>query len=302
MKLKWDFGMKMRILWTDTESEPFEGEAETPESPHIVAPSTCHDEESEGSDTSGLRSTSSDSTAPLSSDHPLIHTTPALVLILRRTVRMAVCVPPAMSPGLSASRAKVAAMSDLAFHKRFRSPYDSSPSPTLPVWKRYRGTSELILDTDSEEDEEAEESLDYDMSSDTALQRELQEMRGRVTTLELERDRMERRREERLLINTAFLDEYECSSLALDREERREEEDKIRSLETRSKDCIMVMKEIVSRLLEEEEDEECDGGSKVREFDDLNNGKGSITWQSMVWMKKDAKDGLAKQGNDNIRM
>nr|GEX20907.1 hypothetical protein [Tanacetum cinerariifolium] len=67
--------------------------------------------------------------------------------------------------------------------------------------------------------------------------------------------------------------------------------------------------EIVSRLLEEEdvshfgkEDEEGDGGSKVREFDDLNNEKGSITWQSMVWMKKDAKDGLAKQGNDSMRM
>nr|GEV09857.1 hypothetical protein [Tanacetum cinerariifolium] len=74
-------------------------------------------------------------------------------------------------------------------------------------------------------------------------------------------------------------------------------------------DCMMVVKEIVSRLLEEEEvshfrkeDEEGDGGSKVREFDDLNNGKGSITWQSMECMKKDAKDGLAKQGNDSMKM
>nr|GFC81342.1 hypothetical protein [Tanacetum cinerariifolium] len=35
--------------------------------------------------------------------------------------------------------------------KRFRSSYDSSPSPTLPIRKRYRGTSEHILGADSEE-------------------------------------------------------------------------------------------------------------------------------------------------------
>nr|GFC69122.1 hypothetical protein [Tanacetum cinerariifolium] len=46
---------------------------------------------------------------------------------------------------------KVAAMPDSAFRKRFRSSYDSSPSPTLLVRKRYRGTSELILGADSEE-------------------------------------------------------------------------------------------------------------------------------------------------------
>nr|GEY69170.1 hypothetical protein [Tanacetum cinerariifolium] len=40
---------------------------------------------SQGSDTSGARSTSSDSTAPLLPDHPLTHITPALVLSLRRT-------------------------------------------------------------------------------------------------------------------------------------------------------------------------------------------------------------------------
>ncbi|GJX21126.1 hypothetical protein Tco_0223803 [Tanacetum coccineum] len=53
---------------------------------------------------------------------------------------------------------------------------------------------------------------------------------------------------------------------------------------------------------EGEEDEEGDGGSEVCEFDDLNNGKDSITWQSMVWMEEDAKDGLAKQGNVSLRM
>nr|GEW43268.1 hypothetical protein [Tanacetum cinerariifolium] len=102
---------------TDTESKPFKGKARTPESPHIAAPPTCHVEESEGSGTFGARSTSLDSTAPLSPEHPLTHTTPYLVPILRRTARMAVRVPPVMSPGLSVDIAGVAAMSDLAFRK-----------------------------------------------------------------------------------------------------------------------------------------------------------------------------------------
>nr|GFA42610.1 hypothetical protein [Tanacetum cinerariifolium] len=153
------------LVGTDSESEPFEGEAMTPESPHIVAPPTCHVEESEGFSTFGARSTSSDSTAPLSPDHPLTHTTPVLVLILCRTARMAMRVSLVMSPGLSAGMAEVAAMSDSAFCKRFRSSYDSSPSPTLPVRKRYRGTSKLILGIDSEEDEEVKDSSDSDSKS-----------------------------------------------------------------------------------------------------------------------------------------
>ncbi|GKB63503.1 hypothetical protein Tco_0919689 [Tanacetum coccineum] len=125
-------------------------ETETPESPHTIAsptplpdstPPMSHAEDSVDSDTSGARSTPSDSTAPLSPDHPLTHASPTLVPILCRTVRMVVCVSPAMSPGLSTSIAKVAAMSDSAFRKRFRSSYESSPSPSppdLPSWKRYR--------------------------------------------------------------------------------------------------------------------------------------------------------------------
>ncbi|GJX76876.1 hypothetical protein Tco_0323687 [Tanacetum coccineum] len=103
-------------------------------------------------------------------------TPPTLVPILRMTICMVVRVPPAMSPGLSASVAKVAAMSDSVFHKRFRSSYESSPSsllPDLPSWKRYQGTSELVEDDkeeedDEEEDEEIEESLDSDSESDDA--------------------------------------------------------------------------------------------------------------------------------------
>ncbi|GKC78906.1 hypothetical protein Tco_1129680, partial [Tanacetum coccineum] len=164
------------LVGTDIESEPFEDpESETPESSHIVVPPVCHIEESEGSNTSGARSTSSDSTAPFSPDHPLTRVSPVLVPSLRRTARMAVRVPSMMSSSLSASITEVATMYDSAFSKRFRSSYNSLPSPTLPVWKRYRGMSEPILDTDSEgdelgeeEDEEMDNSLDSDSGSEVA--------------------------------------------------------------------------------------------------------------------------------------
>ncbi|GJV44443.1 hypothetical protein Tco_1428979 [Tanacetum coccineum] len=75
-----------------------------------------------------------------------------------------------MSSGLSASLAEVAAMSESALRKRFRSSCESSPSvspPDLPMRKRYRGTSELVEDSE-EEDEEIEESMDSDsVSEDT---------------------------------------------------------------------------------------------------------------------------------------
>ncbi|GJR10637.1 reverse transcriptase domain-containing protein [Tanacetum coccineum] len=105
---------------TDTESEPFEDpiDTETPESPLTVAPPTS---------------------LPKS-------TPPVLVPILRRTRRMAVRVPPAMSSGLSTSIAEVAAMSESSFR-----------------------TSELIEDSEEdgdEEDEEIEEILDSDSVSE----------------------------------------------------------------------------------------------------------------------------------------
>nr|GFA38302.1 hypothetical protein [Tanacetum cinerariifolium] len=124
-------------------------------------------EESKSSSTSGTRSTSSDSTAPLFPDHPLTHTTPALVPSLCRTARMAMHVSPTMSPGLFASIAEVAAMSDSGFHKRFRSSYDSSPSSNFLVRKRYRGTSKLILDIDSEGDELGEEEVEESLDSNS---------------------------------------------------------------------------------------------------------------------------------------
>ncbi|GKA78299.1 hypothetical protein Tco_0784836 [Tanacetum coccineum] len=133
----------------DIESEPFEDPVETEalESPHTVAP-------------------------PTSLPHSTLTT---LVPILCRTTRMVVRVPPAMSPGLSASIAELAAMSDLAFPKRFRFSYESLPSsspPDLPLRKHYQGTSELVEDDkeedNKEEDEEIEESLDSDSESEDA--------------------------------------------------------------------------------------------------------------------------------------
>ncbi|GKB30541.1 hypothetical protein Tco_0869942 [Tanacetum coccineum] len=143
---------------------------ETPESPHTVAsptplpnntPPMLHAEDSVDSDTFGARSTPLDSTAPLSPDHPFTHASPTLVPIICRTACMAVRVLPAMSPGLSASIAEVAAMSDSAFCKRFRSSYESSP-PDLPSRKRYRGTSKLVEDDEQEEDDEEEDEEEDD--------------------------------------------------------------------------------------------------------------------------------------------
>ncbi|GKG51369.1 hypothetical protein Tco_0541753, partial [Tanacetum coccineum] len=71
---------------TNTESEPFEDPIET-ETLHTVAPPTSLSES----------------------------TPPTLFPILRRIARMAVCVPPAMSPDLSATMAEVEAMSNSAF-------------------------------------------------------------------------------------------------------------------------------------------------------------------------------------------
>ncbi|GKD77075.1 hypothetical protein Tco_1339696 [Tanacetum coccineum] len=90
---------------TDTESEPFEDptDTETPESPLAIAP-------------------------------------PVLFPIFRRTARMAVRVPHAMSSGLSASMAEVAAMSESALRKRFWSSCESSSSvspPDFPLRKHY---------------------------------------------------------------------------------------------------------------------------------------------------------------------
>ncbi|GJU25971.1 hypothetical protein Tco_1164592 [Tanacetum coccineum] len=126
-------------------------------------------------DSSGTRthsshsSASSDSTAPLSPDNPLTHVsptpTPTCASFYCRTARMTMRAQPVMSPGHSARVTKAMALSDLDFCKRYRSSYEtpsSSSSLALPVRKRYKGTSELILDTDSDEDEQGDEDSDED--------------------------------------------------------------------------------------------------------------------------------------------
>ncbi|GJU78512.1 hypothetical protein Tco_1275582 [Tanacetum coccineum] len=140
--------MQAYLDGTDIESEPFEDpiDTEAPGLPLTMAP-------------------------PISLSKS---TPPALVPILCRTARMAVRIPHAMSSGLSASMAEVAAMSEFAFRKRFQSSYESSLSmspPDLPSQKHYQGTSELVEDSeedDNEEDEEIEESMDSDSLSEDA--------------------------------------------------------------------------------------------------------------------------------------
>nr|GEZ10688.1 hypothetical protein [Tanacetum cinerariifolium] len=75
---------------------------------------------------------------------------------------------------MSARIAKEATLSPSSFHKRYRSFYEtsSSSSPTLSVRKRYRGTSKLILDHDSEGDELEEKDTEEDKSSDVDDERE----------------------------------------------------------------------------------------------------------------------------------
>ncbi|GJU31044.1 hypothetical protein Tco_1174633 [Tanacetum coccineum] len=94
---------------------------------------------------------------------------------------MTVRTQPTLSSGISARVTEVMALSPSSFRKRYRSSYENpsssaSPasSPTLPIWKRYQGTSEPILYTKIEGDEseaegtgsESEESEDEGLGSE----------------------------------------------------------------------------------------------------------------------------------------
>ncbi|GJZ30483.1 DNA-directed DNA polymerase [Tanacetum coccineum] len=64
---------------------------------------------------------------------------------------MAVRTQPTLSLAMSARIAEAVALSPSSFHKRYRSSYETSSSlPALPILKRYRGTSELVEDTEDE--------------------------------------------------------------------------------------------------------------------------------------------------------
>ncbi|GJX62165.1 putative ribonuclease H-like domain-containing protein [Tanacetum coccineum] len=165
------------------ESEPFEDPIKTKEthplspraaplSPDYTSaspdytPDTPHsDEDSEPMEGSETRTASpSGSTLPLSPDHPLTQTsptsTPSRAFYYRSTACMVVRTQPTMSPGISGRVTKAMSLSTSSFRKSYRSSYETpsssttpASSPTLPIRKRYGGTSESILDTETEGDE-----------------------------------------------------------------------------------------------------------------------------------------------------
>ncbi|GJS16064.1 hypothetical protein Tco_0410536 [Tanacetum coccineum] len=154
----------------DTESEPEEAPSKIEEFQPLVSRAPLIDEEFEVSKPSDTRITSShslassDSTTLLLPDQPFTQTsptpTPTRVLFHRRTARMATRTQPTLSLGMSAQIAKATALSPSSFRKRYISSYET-PSPssslTLPIRKRYQGTSKLVENTmDESSDSNAE--------------------------------------------------------------------------------------------------------------------------------------------------
>ncbi|GKD70241.1 hypothetical protein Tco_1324331 [Tanacetum coccineum] len=124
---------------TDIESEPFEDPIETEETQPL-----------------SLRETPlGPDYTPASSDYT--HDTPHLD---EDTIRMIVRTKPTLSSGFSARVTEAMNLSQLSFRKRYGSSYETpslSASPasslTLHLRKRYWGTSNPILDTETEGDE-----------------------------------------------------------------------------------------------------------------------------------------------------
>ncbi|GJU86887.1 hypothetical protein Tco_1294433 [Tanacetum coccineum] len=119
----------VRQAWlVDTESEPEEAPFEAEGLQSLGSRVPLMSEEFEAIELSGTRtdsshsSASSDSTTPLSPDHPLTNVlptpTPTRASFHRRTARMAVRAQPAMSPGLSASVTEAMALLDSAFRDK----------------------------------------------------------------------------------------------------------------------------------------------------------------------------------------
>ncbi|GKD40978.1 hypothetical protein Tco_1261185, partial [Tanacetum coccineum] len=170
-----------QLIDTNTESDPEKAPSEAEELLPLGSRVPLMSKGFEASKPSSTRTVSSyslvssHSTTPLSPDHPLTHVsptpTPTRVSFHHRTAHMAVHTQPTLSPGMLARIAEAAALSLSSFHKRYRS-YYKTPSPssylTLLVRKRYRGTSELILDTNSEGDELGKEDTEEDKEDETA--------------------------------------------------------------------------------------------------------------------------------------
>ncbi|GJV46334.1 hypothetical protein Tco_1430870 [Tanacetum coccineum] len=126
------------------------------------------------------------------------HSYPLIIHFLRHhlprpefhtTARMAVHTQPTLSLGMSARIAEAAALSPSSFSKRYRSSYET-PSPslslTLPIRKRYQGTSELIKDTkdeSSDSDTKGEGSEDRGPDSEEEEHEEEAALKGQQQTV-----------------------------------------------------------------------------------------------------------------------
>ncbi|GKF69371.1 hypothetical protein Tco_0202428, partial [Tanacetum coccineum] len=132
-----------QLVDTDIESDPEEAPLEVEELQLVGYRVPLMGEEFEAFEPIGTRtdsshsSASSDSTTPLSPDHPLTHVsptpTPTRVSFHRRTARMVVRTQPTLSPGMSARIAETAALSPSSFRKRYRSSYETSSSSSLTL-------------------------------------------------------------------------------------------------------------------------------------------------------------------------
>nr|GEZ35643.1 hypothetical protein [Tanacetum cinerariifolium] len=159
-----------------------------PPSPDYTPATPYTDEESEPLETSKTRITSSPpttppadlTTLPSSQQPPLTQTSPTPALprsFLYRTIAwMAVRTQPTLSLGISNRLTEAMTLSPSSFRKRYRSSYEirSSSSPTLPSRKRYRGTSELITDTETESDKSEDEGTNSE-SEEAALEDQQQQ-------------------------------------------------------------------------------------------------------------------------------
>ncbi|GJS72194.1 hypothetical protein Tco_0705035 [Tanacetum coccineum] len=128
----------IKLVGTDIESDLEEAPSEVEEFQQLVSRAPITDEEFKVLEPSDTRITLSHSSA--SSDS------------IDYTYGRAYLADPI--PGHVSRIAKAAALSPSSFYKRYRSSYEtsSSSSLTLPTRKRYRGTSELILDTKTEDE------------------------------------------------------------------------------------------------------------------------------------------------------
>ncbi|GJV09631.1 hypothetical protein Tco_1351172 [Tanacetum coccineum] len=155
----------------DTESEPEEAPSEIEEYQPLVSRAPLTDEEFEVSEPSNTRITSShslassDSTVPLSPDHPLTQTsptpTPTRVSFHRRTARMAVRTQPTLSPSMSARIAEATALSPSSFQD---TKDESSDSDTEREGSEGEGHSSEDEGPGTEEEEEEEDALEVSPS------------------------------------------------------------------------------------------------------------------------------------------